>query len=101
MLTPDQCTRILIQFVVHPKEEFYEYCGLHDLVHAALEGYPVTVFAFGQTGSGKSHTIIGSRLGRKKKNPGVISPDDGVLPRAVFQSFDAIGARSADADVQV
>lgn len=70
-------------------------------MHAALEGYPVTIFAFGQTGSGKSHTIIGSRLGRKRKNPGVISQDDGVLPRAVFQVFDAIGARSSAVDVQV
>lgn len=30
--------------------ELFETCGMQELVEAALDGYSVTVFAFGQTG---------------------------------------------------
>lgn len=33
--------------------DLYESCGVDELVAAALDGYCSTVFAFGQTGSGK------------------------------------------------
>jgi hypothetical protein len=37
------------------QEELYNQCGITALVDAALQGYSVTVFAFGQTGTGKTH----------------------------------------------
>jgi len=35
--------------------ELFETCGMHELVEAALDGYAVTVFAFGQTGGQSVH----------------------------------------------
>lgn len=32
------------------------------LVHAAVAGYNCTVFAYGQTGTGKTHTMLGMDL---------------------------------------
>jgi hypothetical protein len=32
------------------QEELFETCGMQELVEAALDGYSVTIFAFGQTG---------------------------------------------------
>ncbi|KAJ3023049.1 Kinesin- protein 12 [Thoreauomyces humboldtii] len=41
--------------------DVFEQCGVKDLVDKALEGYATTVFAFGQTGSGKSFTVTGEK----------------------------------------
>ncbi|GMH34236.1 hypothetical protein BSKO_02070 [Bryopsis sp. KO-2023] len=83
------------------QDELYDVCGLRDLACSALEGYPVTIFAFGQTGSGKSHTIIGSRFGTKQAKVDKISKEDGVLPRAVLDIFQGIQERAKEVDVQV
>lgn len=32
------------------QSDLFEACGLQELVESALDGYSVTVFAFGQTG---------------------------------------------------
>lgn len=40
------------------QEEIYASVG-HDVVEAAFEGFNGTVFAYGQTSSGKTHTCIG------------------------------------------
>ena len=39
--------------------EVYE--GVRPLITAALEGYNSTIFAYGQTGTGKTHTMLGLR----------------------------------------
>lgn len=49
------------------------------LVRSVLSGYNSTIFAYGQTASGKTHTMQGSR-----DNPGVI-------PLAVQEIMAAIG----------
>ena len=36
------------------------YDNVKDLVVSSLEGYNATIFAFGMTGSGKTHTITGT-----------------------------------------
>ena len=38
-------------------------CGIPQLLDAALAGYHVTVFAYGQTGTGKTHTMVGDTVG--------------------------------------
>jgi centromeric protein E len=48
------------------------------LVRSVLQGYNGTIFAYGQTASGKTHTMQGSR-----DNPGI-------LPLAVQEIMDAI-----------
>ena len=39
--------------------EFFEASGAKRLLDAAMDGYSSTIFAYGQTGCGKTHTIAG------------------------------------------
>lgn len=57
--------------------ELYNDC-VSELVCSAMEGYSATVFAYGQTSSGKTYTMMG-----KDEEPGVI-------PRAISDVFDYI-----------
>jgi hypothetical protein len=54
-----------------------------------LEGYNATIFAYGQTGAGKTHTMMGSR-----ENPGII-------PRSIAHIFREIGSRDADSQFAI
>ncbi|GMH23207.1 hypothetical protein Nepgr_025050 [Nepenthes gracilis] len=49
-----------------------------DIIHASVEGFNGTVFAYGQTSSGKTFTMNGSQN------------DPGVIPRAVKEIFERI-----------
>ena len=48
------------------------------IVDSVLEGYNGTVFAYGQTGTGKTHTMDGG------------AGDTGIIPRTFQQIFEAI-----------
>lgn len=52
------------------------------LVMSSLDGYNATIFAFGMTGSGKTHTISGN------------SKDPGIVPRSIELIFSEIEKRS-------
>ena len=51
------------------------------LLSAALDGYNATLFAYGQTGAGKTHTVMGSR------------GDAGLVLRLVRELFDDVAQR--------
>ncbi|XP_010922468.1 kinesin-like protein KIN-5A [Elaeis guineensis] len=68
------------------------------IVNEVLEGYNCTVFAYGQTGTGKTYTMEGG--GRKGKN-GELPSDAGVIPRSVRQIFDVLEAQSAEYSMKV
>ncbi|KAH7667736.1 Plus-end-directed kinesin ATPase protein [Dioscorea alata] len=68
------------------------------VVNEVLEGYNCTIFAYGQTGTGKTYTMEGG--GRKMKN-GKLPSDAGVIPRAVQRIFDILEAQSADYNMKV
>ncbi|OAY81248.1 125 kDa kinesin-related protein, partial [Ananas comosus] len=68
------------------------------LVNEVLEGYNCTIFAYGQTGTGKTYTMEGG--GTKMKN-GELPSDAGVIPRAVRQIFDILEAQSAEYSMKV
>merc|ERR1719446_686425 len=51
-------------FMPGSQEEVFEDC--RDLVQSAVDGYNVTIFAYGQTGAGKTFTMEGG-----SDNPGV------------------------------
>ena len=58
------------------------------IVNSTLEGYNGTIFAYGQTGTGKSHTMEGQR------EPEELS---GIIPRSFNHIFDSIdGADNTD-----
>ncbi|GMP89151.1 hypothetical protein CsSME_00040843 [Camellia sinensis var. sinensis] len=67
------------------------------LVFEVLEGYNCTIFAYGQTGTGKTYTMEG---GGRKKN-GEFPSDAGVIPRAVRQIFDILEAQNAEYSMKV
>jgi ribose 5-phosphate isomerase RpiB len=53
------------------------------IVDSVLEGYNGTVFAYGQTGTGKTHTMDG----------GAGDSERGIIPKTFTQIFEAIQAR--------
>lgn len=53
------------------------------IVDSVLEGYNGTVFAYGQTGTGKTHTMDG----------GAGDSERGIIPKTFDQIFEAIQAR--------
>lgn len=63
------------------QEEIYADI-FHPLVHSVLEGFNGTIFAYGQTGTGKTYTMEGS------------ADDPGVIPRSFTDIFNHI-ARSS------
>lgn len=66
---------------------------IQPVVAEALDGYNCTVFAYGQTGTGKTHTIQGS-----------LDPEDedaGIIPRAVRYIFDFLQQNFQDYSVRV
>ncbi|KAF2938627.1 kinesin-like protein KIN-5B [Oryza sativa Japonica Group] len=67
------------------------------IVKDVLEGYNCTVFAFGQTGTGKTYTMEGEM--RQKASE--LSATAGVIPRAVRDIFDILEERKADYSMKV
>lgn len=60
-----------------PTEQLYDG-KIRPVVRAAMSGFNGTVFAYGQTASGKTHTMMGS------------ADEPGVIPLAVDELFDFI-----------
>ncbi|KAG2194188.1 hypothetical protein INT47_007920 [Mucor saturninus] len=52
--------------------------GIYNLVRSSMVGYNGTVFAYGQTASGKTYTMMGTEA------------EPGVIPRAIHQVFSFI-----------
>merc|ERR1712232_1154063 len=64
-------------FAPGTQDEVFEDC--RDLVQSAADGYNVTIFAYGQTGAGKTHTMYGN------------SEHVGITPRTIGEVFGVIG----------
>ncbi|EDQ86912.1 uncharacterized protein MONBRDRAFT_21638 [Monosiga brevicollis MX1] len=62
------------------QEEVYDYAA-KPIVEDVLKGYNGTIFAYGQTSSGKTHTMEG---------PNVDSEERGIIPRIVYNIFSYI-----------
>ncbi|KAI5682050.1 hypothetical protein M9H77_03278 [Catharanthus roseus] len=67
-------------------------------VNEALEGYTCTIFAYDQTGNGKTYTMEGE--GGMEKN-GICHKDAGVIPRAAQQIFGILETQNADYSMKV
>ncbi|CAF3145756.1 unnamed protein product [Rotaria sp. Silwood2] len=65
------------------QEQVYQDLGIEMLEHS-FEGYNVCIFAYGQTGAGKSYTMMG------KNEP----EQQGVIPRLCGDLFDRINSSS-------
>ncbi|QCD88294.1 kinesin family member 11 [Vigna unguiculata] len=78
------------------QSELFEQ-AVSPIVNEVLEGYNCTIFAYGQTGTGKTYTMEG---GARKKN-GEFPSDAGVIPRAVKQIFDILESQIAEYSMKV
>ncbi|KAK4342960.1 hypothetical protein RND71_038776 [Anisodus tanguticus] len=79
------------------QKDFYDQ-SVAPLVNEALEGYTCTIFAYGQTGTGKTYTMEGEAV--KEKN-GEFHKNAGVIPRAVQQIFDILESQKAEYSMKV
>mmetsp|Transcript_8306 Transcript_8306/g.16664 ORF Transcript_8306/g.16664 Transcript_8306/m.16664 type:complete len:979 (-) Transcript_8306:23-2959(-) len=57
------------------------------IVDSSLSGYNATIFAYGQTGTGKTYTMEGFTMGNQQ---GGAVEDRGIIPRAIEQIFGHI-----------
>jgi hypothetical protein len=71
------------------QQQVYDECAF-SLVESVLEGYNGTMFAYGQTGCGKTHTMMGPLEALDPK--GGMDEERGVIPRAVRHIFGFIDA---------
>ncbi|KAG7964695.1 hypothetical protein I3843_09G183900 [Carya illinoinensis] len=71
--------------------------AISPIVNEVLEGFNCTVFAYGQTGTGKTYTMEG---GMRNKG-GDLPAEAGVIPRAVRQIFDMLETQNADYSMKV
>ncbi|RDW67207.1 uncharacterized protein DSM5745_09073 [Aspergillus mulundensis] len=61
------------------------------MVDELLCGYNCTVFAYGQTGTGKTYTMFG----KMTEELGLLSDDAGIIPRTLYTLFDKLKGRDS------
>ena len=75
------------------QDQVFAQSGIVPLLQSALEGYSATVFAYGQTGAGKTYTMSGveERIGSTIAVPdAAMDPSSGLIPRALKYLFDRV-----------
>ncbi|PON40489.1 Kinesin-like protein [Trema orientale] len=82
------------------QRDLYEQ-AVFPIVNEVLEGFNCTIFAYGETGTGKTYTMEGE-CKRKKSGPsGELPPEAGIIPRAAKHIFDTLESQSAEYSVTV
>ncbi|XP_022887250.1 kinesin-like protein KIN-5C [Olea europaea var. sylvestris] len=82
------------------QKDLYEQ-AIVPIVDEVLEGFNCTIFAYGQTGTGKTYTMEGECKRSKSGPNGELPPAAGVIPRAVKQIFDTLEGQNAEYSVKV
>ncbi|CAA0822513.1 Probable 125 kDa kinesin-related protein [Striga hermonthica] len=82
------------------QRDLYEQAVI-PIVNEVLEGFNCTIFAYGQTGTGKTYTMEGECKRSKSGPNGELPPEAGVIPRAVKQIFDTLESQNAEYSVKV
>ncbi|GAA0170189.1 microtubule binding motor protein [Lithospermum erythrorhizon] len=82
------------------QKDLYEQ-SIVPIVKEVLEGFNCTIFAYGQTGTGKTYTMEGECKRGKCGSNIVLPPGAGVIPRAVKQIFDTLEGQHAEYSVKV
>eukprot|EP00603_Paraphysomonas_imperforata_P008060 CAMPEP_0114428580 /NCGR_PEP_ID=MMETSP0103-20121206/9009_1 /TAXON_ID=37642 ORGANISM="Paraphysomonas imperforata, Strain PA2" /NCGR_SAMPLE_ID=MMETSP0103 /ASSEMBLY_ACC=CAM_ASM_000201 /LENGTH=1182 /DNA_ID=CAMNT_0001597821 /DNA_START=245 /DNA_END=3793 /DNA_ORIENTATION=+ len=67
------------------QEDFFKKSGIVNLLDSALGGYRACVFAFGQTGAGKTHTVVGGSTVVQSR-----SEDSGIMGRSFDYLYDKL-----------
>ncbi|KAI5478151.1 kinesin family member 11 [Pseudohyphozyma bogoriensis] len=66
------------------------------ILKQVLQGYNCTIFAYGQTGTGKTYTMEGDLT----PNFGTFSPSAGIIPRTLYALFDRLASDGAEFSVK-
>ncbi|OVA10015.1 Kinesin [Macleaya cordata] len=82
------------------QKDLYEQAVV-PIVNEVLEGFNCTIFAYGQTGTGKTFTMEGECRKSKSGPKGQLPSEAGVIPRAVKQIFDTLESQNAEYSVKV
>ncbi|KAH8504742.1 hypothetical protein H0E87_012111 [Populus deltoides] len=82
------------------QKDLYEQAVV-PIVNEVLEGFNCTIFAYGQTGTGKTYTMEGECKRSKSGPNGELPSEAGVIPRAVQQIFDTLEGQNAEYSVKV
>ena len=61
------------------QDQFFKVSGVKKMLDAAMKGYAVSIFAYGQTGAGKTHTIAGPAGGEDDQS--LTGSQAGLMPR--------------------
>lgn len=80
-----QIKRFNFELCAHDKftqADIFKECAIPELLDNAINGTKVTILAYGATGSGKTHTVLGSR-----GDEGVIERAAAYLDRSMVASF--------------
>ncbi|KXZ55756.1 FLA8 protein [Gonium pectorale] len=80
------------------QEKLYKQ-AIIPIVQEVMEGFNCTIFAYGQTGTGKTYTMEGGP--RRSDDGKSLSAEAGVIPRSIKQIFDHIEANNTDSTVKV
>ncbi|KAK6641195.1 hypothetical protein RUM44_012904 [Polyplax serrata] len=70
------------------------------LIQEVLQGYNCTVFAYGQTGTGKTFTMVGDKSEISSKT-WEQDPSSGIIPRTLSHLFDELKVRADEFTVRV
>uniref|UniRef100_A0A1S4DH87 125 kDa kinesin-related protein-like n=1 Tax=Nicotiana tabacum TaxID=4097 RepID=A0A1S4DH87_TOBAC len=71
--------------------------AISPIIKEVLDGFNCTVFAYGQTGTGKTYTMEGGM----RNKAGELPAEAGIIPRAVRQIFDTLEGQNADYSMKV
>jgi kinesin family protein 4/21/27 len=77
------------------QQQVFDMCNISELIDKVVEGYHATVFAYGQTGAGKTFTMEGYDYSAARENSApkpIIEKSErcGVIPRSISYLFDKI-----------
>lgn len=73
------------------QQEVFEGSGIRSLLLSSVKGYTATMFAYGPTGCGKTHTVLGS--------PKPVS-EEGLVPRSIREMFE-LGRSLPNRDIKL
>ncbi|EIE18562.1 kinesin-domain-containing protein [Coccomyxa subellipsoidea C-169] len=74
--------------------------AIKPIVEEVLEGFNCTIFAYGQTGTGKTYTMEGGPRNSGEGSSGELSDEAGVIPRAIHQIFSILDENDAEYTVK-
>ncbi|KII70283.1 Kinesin-like protein KIF11 [Thelohanellus kitauei] len=60
------------------------------LLEEVIQGYSCTIFAYGQTGTGKTYTMEGARCSERIHYSWEQDPQSGIIPRSIHQLFEML-----------